>query len=148
MAENTLLIYIMSFIKLLSESRRGGRSVHKDEMLGREGVDDDTLRFGDLLFEEEVEQCADLCQRVLHHCSSSVDSTRSQACATLYLLMRFSCGATSNFARVKMQVIMSLASLVGKAPDFNEEYLRRSLRTILAYAEEDTAMQATPFPTQ
>ena len=43
---------------------------------------------------------------------------------------------------------MSLASLVGKAQDFNEEYLRRSLRTILAYAEEDTAMQTTPFPMQ
>ncbi|KAF4025402.1 hypothetical protein G4228_017290 [Cervus hanglu yarkandensis] len=105
-------------------------------------------KFGDLLFEEEVEQCADLCQRVLHHCSSSMDVTRSQACATLYLLMRFSFGATSNFARVKMQVTMSLASLVGKAQDFNEEYLRRSLRTILAYAEEDTAMQTTPFPMQ
>lgn len=105
-------------------------------------------KFGDLLFEEEVEQCADLCQRVLHHCSSGMDITRSQACATLYLLMRFSFGATSNFARVKMQVTMSLASLVGKAQDFNEEYLRRSLRTILAYAEEDTAMQTTPFPMQ
>ncbi|ERE77344.1 dedicator of cytokinesis protein 8 [Cricetulus griseus] len=105
-------------------------------------------KFGDLLFEEEVEQCADLCQRVLHHCSSSMDVTRSQACATLYLLMRFSFGATSNFARVKMQVTMALASLVGKAPDFNEEHLRRSLRTILAYSEEDTAMQTTPFPTQ
>uniref|UniRef100_I3MRH5 Dedicator of cytokinesis 8 n=1 Tax=Ictidomys tridecemlineatus TaxID=43179 RepID=I3MRH5_ICTTR len=105
-------------------------------------------KFGDLLFEEEVEQCADLCQRVLHHCSSSMDTTRSQACATLYLLMRFSFGATSNFARVKMQVTMSLASLVGKAPDFNEEHLRKSLRTILAYSEEDTDMQTTPFPTQ
>ncbi|XP_012873896.1 PREDICTED: dedicator of cytokinesis protein 8 isoform X2 [Dipodomys ordii] len=105
-------------------------------------------KFGDLLFEEEVEQCADLCQRVLHHCSSSIDVTRSQACATLYLLMRFSFGASSNFARVKMQVTMSLASLVGKAPDFNEEHLRRSLRTILAYSEEDTAMQTTPFPIQ
>ncbi|XP_036917609.1 dedicator of cytokinesis protein 8 isoform X1 [Sturnira hondurensis] len=105
-------------------------------------------KFGDLLFEEEVEQCADLCQRVLHHCSSSMDVTRSQACATLYLLMRFSFGATSNFARVKMQVTMSLASLVGKASDFNEEHLRKSLRTILAYAEEDEAMQTTLFPTQ
>lgn len=53
-----------------------------------------------------------------------------------------------NFARVKMQVTMSLASLVGKAQDFNEEHLRKSLRTILAYAEEDKAMQSTPFPTQ
>uniref|UniRef100_A0A8I3W143 Dedicator of cytokinesis 8 n=1 Tax=Callithrix jacchus TaxID=9483 RepID=A0A8I3W143_CALJA len=105
-------------------------------------------KFGDLLFEEEVEQCANLCHQVLHHCSSSMDVTRSQACATLYLLMRFSFGATSNFARVKMQVTMSLAFLVGRAPDFNEEHLRRSLRTILAYLEEDTAMQMTPFPTQ
>ncbi|XP_054254002.1 dedicator of cytokinesis protein 8 [Indicator indicator] len=105
-------------------------------------------KFGDFLFEEEVEQCADLCQRVLHHCSSSIDITRTQACATLYLLMRYSFSSTSNFARVKMQVTMSLASLVGKSPEFNEEFLRRSLRTILAYAEEDADMQATPFPTQ
>ncbi|NXL85452.1 DOCK8 protein, partial [Alectura lathami] len=105
-------------------------------------------KFGDFLFEEEVEQCADLCQRVLHHCSSSIDVTRTQACATLYLLMRYSFSSTSNFARVKMQVTMSLASLVGKSPEFNEEFLRRSLRTILAYAEEDADMQATPFPVQ
>lgn len=55
---------------------------------------------------------------------------------------------SKNFARVKMQVTMSLASLVGKASDFNEEYLRKSLRTILAYAEEDADMQSTPFPAQ
>ncbi|NXD05348.1 DOCK8 protein, partial [Certhia familiaris] len=106
------------------------------------------VKFGDLLFEEEVEQCADLCQRVLHHCSSSIDITRTQACATLYLLMRYSFSSTSNFSRVKMQVTMSLASLVGKSPEFNEEFLRRSLRTILAYAEEDKDMQETPFPIQ
>uniref|UniRef100_A0A452HAP2 Dedicator of cytokinesis 8 n=1 Tax=Gopherus agassizii TaxID=38772 RepID=A0A452HAP2_9SAUR len=105
-------------------------------------------KFGDLLFEEEMEQCADLCQRVLHHCSSSIDITRIQACATLYLLMRHSFSSISNFARVKMQVTMSLASLVGKSSDFNEEYLRRSLRTILAYAEEDMDMQPTMFPVQ
>lgn len=43
---------------------------------------------------------------------------------------------------------MSLASLVGKSSDFQEEYLRRSLRTILAYAEEDTEMQNTQLPSQ
>lgn len=53
-----------------------------------------------------------------------------------------------NFSRVKMQVTMSLASLVGKSSDFHEEYLRRSLRTILSYAEEDAEMQATQFPSQ
>lgn len=47
-----------------------------------------------------------------------------------------------------MQVTMSLASLVGKTSEFNEEYLRRSLRTILAYAEEDLDMQPSLFPGQ
>uniref|UniRef100_A0A4W5KSM7 Dedicator of cytokinesis 8 n=1 Tax=Hucho hucho TaxID=62062 RepID=A0A4W5KSM7_9TELE len=103
------------------------------------------VKFGDLLFEEEAEQCADLCQKVLQHCSSPVDGNRSQACATLYLIMRYSFSSANNFSRVKMQVTMSLASLVGKSEDFHEEYLRRSLRTILAYAEEDTEMQNTPL---
>ncbi|XP_069555622.1 dedicator of cytokinesis protein 8 isoform X2 [Brachyistius frenatus] len=106
------------------------------------------VKFGDLLFEEEAEQCADLCQKVLHYCSSPVDENRSQACATLYLIMRYSYSNASNFSRVKMQVTMSLASLVGKSSDFQEEYLRRSLRTILAYAEEDTEMQNTQLPSQ
>ncbi|KAM9361083.1 dedicator of cytokinesis protein 8 [Symphorus nematophorus] len=106
------------------------------------------VKFGDLLFEEEAEQCADLCQKVLQYCSSPVDENRSQACATLYLIMRYSYSNASNFSRVKMQVTMSLASLVGKSSDFQEEYLRRSLRTILAYAEEDTEMQNTQLPLQ
>ncbi|XP_070690098.1 dedicator of cytokinesis protein 8 [Pempheris klunzingeri] len=106
------------------------------------------VKFGDLLFEEEAEQCADLCQKVLQYCSSRVDENRSQACATLYLIMRYSYSNASNFSRVKMQVTMSLASLVGKSSDFQEEYLRRSLCTILAYAEEDTAMHNTQLPSQ
>uniref|UniRef100_A0A6Q2Z2E9 Dedicator of cytokinesis 8 n=1 Tax=Esox lucius TaxID=8010 RepID=A0A6Q2Z2E9_ESOLU len=106
------------------------------------------VKFGELLFEEEAEQCADLCQKVLQHCSSSVDGNRSQACATLYLIMRYSFSSANNFSRVKMQVTMSLASLVGKSEDFQEEYLRRSLRTILAYAEEDMEMQSTALPSQ
>lgn len=106
------------------------------------------VQFGDLLFEEEAEQCADLCQKVLQYCSSPVDENRSQACATLYLIMRYSYSNASNFSRVKMQVTMSLASLVGKSSDFQEDYLRRSLRTILAYAEEDSEMQNTQLPSQ
>ncbi|XP_066567304.1 dedicator of cytokinesis protein 8 isoform X2 [Amia ocellicauda] len=106
------------------------------------------VKFGDFLFEEEAEQCADLCQKVLQHCSSCIDGNRSQACATLYLIMRYSFSSANNFSRVKMQVTMSLASLVGKSSDFHEEYLRRSLRTILAYADEDSEMQPTLLPLQ
>ena len=53
-----------------------------------------------------------------------------------------------NFARVKMQVTMSLSSLVGTSSSFSEESLRRSLKTILVYAEKDTDLQDTTFPEQ
>ena len=53
-----------------------------------------------------------------------------------------------NFSRVKMQVTMSLSSLVGQNQSFNEEYLRKSLKTILTYAEADTELQETTFPDQ
>ena len=42
-------------------------------------------QFTGLLFDEETELCADLCLRLLRHCSSSL---RTQASASLYLLMR------------------------------------------------------------
>jgi hypothetical protein len=47
-----------------------------------------------------------------------------------------------------MQVTMSLSSLVGTSQSFNEEALRRSLKTILVYAEQDTELQDTTFPEQ
>ena len=53
-----------------------------------------------------------------------------------------------NFARVKMQVTMSLSSLVGQNQNFDEEHLRKSLKTILMYAEADVELQETTFPEQ
>ena len=47
-----------------------------------------------------------------------------------------------------MQVTMSLSSLVGQNQNFNEEYLRKSLKTILTYAEADVELQDTTFPEQ
>uniref|UniRef100_T1J9Y0 Uncharacterized protein n=1 Tax=Strigamia maritima TaxID=126957 RepID=T1J9Y0_STRMM len=106
------------------------------------------FKYPTLLFDEETEQCADLCLRLLKHCSSSISSVRAQASASLYLLMRQNFEIGNNFARVKMQVTMSLSSLVGTSQNFNEEYLRRSLKTILTYAEEDVELQETTFPEQ
>uniref|UniRef100_A0A8C6Y5Z3 Dedicator of cytokinesis 7 n=1 Tax=Naja naja TaxID=35670 RepID=A0A8C6Y5Z3_NAJNA len=105
-------------------------------------------KFPELLFEEETEQCADLCLRLLRHCSSSISTIRSHASASLYLLMRQNFEIGNNFARVKMQVTMSLSSLVGTSQNFNEEFLRRSLKTILTYAEEDLELKETTFPDQ
>ncbi|CAN8004691.1 unnamed protein product, partial [Ixodes hexagonus] len=106
------------------------------------------FKFPELLFEEETEQCADLCLLLLRHCSSCIRCVRSQASASLYLLMRQNFEIGNNFARVKMQVTMSLSSLVGTSQSFNEEFLRKSLKTILVYAEEDVELQETTFPEQ
>ncbi|XP_061079182.1 dedicator of cytokinesis protein 7-like isoform X1 [Conger conger] len=106
------------------------------------------FKFPEMLFEEDTELCADLCLRLLRLCSSSVASVRSHASASLYLLMRQNFEIGNNFARVKMQVTMSLSSLVGMSQNFNEEHLRRSLKTILTYAEEDLELRDTPFPEQ
>ncbi|XP_071517868.1 dedicator of cytokinesis protein 7 isoform X2 [Panulirus ornatus] len=105
-------------------------------------------KFPGLLFDEETEQCADLCLQLLKHCSSCICTVRSHAAASLYLLMRHNFEIGNNFARVKMQVTMSLSSLVGTSQTFNEAYLRRSLKTILTYAEEDSDLQDTSFPEQ
>ena len=43
---------------------------------------------------------------------------------------------------------MSLSSLVGTMENFNEEYLRKSLKTILVYAEQDHELAETSFPEQ
>ncbi|TKS74253.1 Dedicator of cytokinesis protein 7 [Collichthys lucidus] len=105
-------------------------------------------KFPELLFEEETEQCADLCLRLLRSCSSSISTIRAHASASLYLLMRQNFEIGNNFARVKMQVTMSLSSLVGTSQNFNEEFLRRSLKTILTYAEEDLELRESTFPDQ
>ncbi|ESO12296.1 hypothetical protein HELRODRAFT_158781 [Helobdella robusta] len=105
-------------------------------------------KFPELLFEEDTEQCADLCSRLLKHCSSSLASIRSHASASLYMLMRQNYEIGNNFARVKMQVTMSLSSLVGQTQAFNEEHLRTSLKTILLYADSDEEFKDTAFPEQ
>ena len=47
-----------------------------------------------------------------------------------------------------MQVTMSLSKLVGTISNFNEEYLRKSLKTILVYAEQDHELNDTSFSEQ
>merc|ERR1719391_711178 len=101
-----------------------------------------------LLFDEATEHCAALCKCLLKHCSSSIAQVRSQASASLYLLMRQNFEIGNNFARVKMQVTMSLSSLVGTATNFNEDDLRKSLKTILVYSQGDTDLGESHFPVQ
>ncbi|KAG5883156.1 hypothetical protein JTB14_033407 [Gonioctena quinquepunctata] len=106
------------------------------------------FKFHSALFDEESTHCADLCLLLLKHCGSQIASVRSQAAASLYLLMRQTFQIGNNFARVKMQVTMSLSSLVGTSASFSDDSLRRSLKTILEYGERDAELQETTFPEQ
>ncbi|XP_050313244.1 dedicator of cytokinesis protein 7 isoform X2 [Anthonomus grandis grandis] len=106
------------------------------------------FKFHGVLFDEESSHCADLCLLLLKHCGSQIASVRSQAAASLYLLMRQTFQIGNNFARIKMQVTMSLSSLVGTSSSFNDDSLRRSLKTLLEYGERDTELQETTFPEQ
>ncbi|XP_019862178.1 PREDICTED: dedicator of cytokinesis protein 7-like, partial [Amphimedon queenslandica] len=106
-------------------------------------------KFPELILYEETEQCAELCARLLKHCSSSMADVRAWACASLYLLMRQNYEIGQNFARVKVQVTVALSSIVaGSTKSFNEHHLRRSLKTLILYAEGDDDMYQTSFPEQ
>ncbi|XP_045511771.1 dedicator of cytokinesis protein 7 [Colias croceus] len=89
-----------------------------------------------------------VCRVLLRHCAALSSSTRSHASATLYALMRQHYHLGNNFSRIKMQVTMSLSSLVGTSTTFSEESLRRALKTVLMYAEHDQDLQDTGFPEQ
>ncbi|CAH0726332.1 unnamed protein product, partial [Brenthis ino] len=88
------------------------------------------------------------CRVLLRHCAAPGAAPRAHAAAALYALMRHHYHLGNNFSRVKMQVTMSLSSLVGTSTTFSEESLRRALKTVLLYAEHDQDLQDTSFPEQ
>lgn len=61
------------------------------------------FKFPNLLFDEETDICADLCLLLLKHCASQLPGIRSQAAASLYLLMRqnFEIGNVSTYTNLK-----------------------------------------------
>ena len=56
--------------------------------------------------------CADMCDRLLRHCTSPMQQVRVHASASLYLLMRHNFDIGNNFARLKTQLTVSLSALV------------------------------------
>jgi hypothetical protein len=110
------------------------------------------IKYPEYIFEVDQEYCADLCSCLLHYCTSSIGSVRSEASATLYLLMRQNYDlSTINFSRIKIQITISLSALVGQNAAeifFNEMYLKKSLRTILSYSEGDLKLGDCTFSTQ
>lgn len=67
------------------------------------------FKFHSILFDEETEQLPDLCLLLLKHCGSCIPSVRSQAAASLYLLMRqtFEIGNVSILLNIKIVILKS-----------------------------------------
>ena len=112
--------------------------------------------FSSLIFEEKTELCGELCLQLLRYLASKLPTVRSNAAASLYLLMRQSYEHSLNFSKVKMQITMSLSTLVSNSSFFgfhlNECNLRKSLKTLLTYLENDLSispeLKKSPFGTQ
>lgn len=66
------------------------------------------FKYHNLLFDEESDTCADLCLLLLKHCGSQLPQVRSQAAASLYLLMRqnFEIGNVGFFLRKPFKIFV------------------------------------------
>ncbi|PAA86258.1 hypothetical protein BOX15_Mlig030368g1 [Macrostomum lignano] len=98
------------------------------------------MKYPETVFEEEADQCTSLCLQLLRYCGSRLTEVRTQATATLYLLMRINYTRKFHFSKVKMQLTMALSSFVSDREMFNEDYLRRSLKALLSYTDRDEAV--------
>ncbi|XP_060701989.1 dedicator of cytokinesis protein 7-like isoform X1 [Hemiscyllium ocellatum] len=103
-------------------------------------------KFPEVLFDEDSEHCMDLCLLLLQRCMSHFESTRVQASASLYLLLRQSYKV--HFSRMKMYITLSLASLAEKISNQDEHCLQKSFGIMLIYLETDKAMEGTSFSMQ
>ncbi|XP_059494401.1 dedicator of cytokinesis protein 7-like isoform X3 [Stegostoma tigrinum] len=103
-------------------------------------------RFPEVLFDEDSEHCMELCLLLLQRCMSHFESTRAQASASLYLLLRQS--YKEHFSTMKMYITLSLASLAEKISNQDEHCLQKSLGIMLIYLETDKAMEGTSFSIQ
>lgn len=116
-------------------------------------------KFSELLFEQDTQYCSEICTILLRHCTSQLAHIRAQASASLYFLMRQNFEIGNNFSRVKIQLTMSLSSLVngfGSSEQkltiltefLNVNSLKNSLQLILNYADNDLELIESSFPSQ
>ncbi|XP_065185199.1 dedicator of cytokinesis protein 7-like [Sycon ciliatum] len=143
---NTILSYSFVVLLHLLGANQSSNTLHHIFASQRALVS----KHPEFLFEQETEQSSDLCAILLRLCGSALASTRSQASASLFMLMRHNYDLGQSFARVKVQSTVALSTLVAgsQGQSCNADCLRRSLKTILTYADQDEAMSNTPFPEQ
>ncbi|XP_024606355.1 dedicator of cytokinesis protein 11 [Neophocaena asiaeorientalis asiaeorientalis] len=107
-------------------------------------------KFPSAFFKGRVNMCAAFCYEVLKCCTSKISSTRNEASALLYLLMRnnFEYTKRKTFLRTHLQIIIAVSQLIADVALSGGSRFQESLSIISNFANSDRPMKATAFPTE
>uniref|UniRef100_A0A8C8SCD6 Dedicator of cytokinesis 11 n=1 Tax=Pelusios castaneus TaxID=367368 RepID=A0A8C8SCD6_9SAUR len=107
-------------------------------------------KFSSAFFKGRVNMCAALCYEVLKCCTSKLASTRNEASALLYLLMRnnFEFTKRKTFLRTHLQIIIAVSQLIADVALSGGSRFQESLFIINNFANSDRPMKATAFPSE
>ncbi|XP_039344227.1 dedicator of cytokinesis protein 11 isoform X4 [Mauremys reevesii] len=107
-------------------------------------------KFPSAFFKGRMTMCAALCYEVLKCCTSKLASTRNEASALLYLLMRnnFEFTKRKTFLRTHLQIIIAVSQLIADVALNGGSRFQESLSIINNFANSDRPMKATAFPSE
>uniref|UniRef100_A0A2R8ZUG1 Dedicator of cytokinesis 11 n=1 Tax=Pan paniscus TaxID=9597 RepID=A0A2R8ZUG1_PANPA len=107
-------------------------------------------KFPSAFFKGRVNMCAAFCYEVLKCCTSKISSTRNEASALLYLLMRnnFEYTKRKTFLRTHLQIIIAVSQLIADVALSGGSRFQESLFIINNFANSDRPMKATAFPAE
>ncbi|XP_044308588.1 dedicator of cytokinesis protein 11 isoform X3 [Varanus komodoensis] len=107
-------------------------------------------KFPSAFFKGRVSMCAAFCYEVLKCCTSKLSSTRNEASALLYLLMRnnFEFTKRKTFLRTHLQIIIAVSQLIADVALSGGSRFQESLSIINNFANSDRPVKATAFPSE
>uniref|UniRef100_A0A670Z948 Dedicator of cytokinesis 11 n=1 Tax=Pseudonaja textilis TaxID=8673 RepID=A0A670Z948_PSETE len=107
-------------------------------------------KFPAAFFKGRVTMCSAFCYEVLKCCTSKLNSTRSEASALLYLLMRnnFEFTKRKTFLRTHLQIIIAVSQLIADVALSGSSRFQESLSIINNFANSDRPVKATAFPSE
>ncbi|KAG8144680.1 hypothetical protein E2320_013145 [Naja naja] len=107
-------------------------------------------KFPAAFFKGRVTMCSAFCYEVLKCCTSKLSSTRSEASALLYLLMRnnFEFTKRKTFLRTHLQIIIAVSQLIADVALSGSSRFQESLSIINNFANSDRPVKATAFPSE
>ncbi|CAI5793355.1 Hypothetical predicted protein [Podarcis lilfordi] len=107
-------------------------------------------KFPSAFFKGRVNMCAAFCYEVLKCCTSKLSSTRNEASALLYLLMRnnFEFTKRKTFLRTHLQIIIAVSQLIADVALSGGSRFQESLSIINNFANSDRPVKSTSFPSE